>query len=300
MARNASSFRLKVTWENVRDRKERENRSWNAKGGGLARIGNSAPDLTRVQSEAVVKYQSDESDVTQDIYQEEELDGAVKALMEKQRFKAALASQKIRYKQLENVLADDRRPPTLRTAAGEILQGELPRATGGGTRWLGTSSRFAGFPEDKYIGSKANEISKWCCVDRLEGLKRDRDLKNLPVRQVLRIDDDLDVNKMTGSHLKFIANPLEALEDTHGMGRLSLVQDADCPEETSEYESYTDEEEEEITPRTQFQLADQKFQAHLKKLAFNTQEEVQKKMGRVENEWRSNADNRPATLRLRR
>lgn len=306
MARNSSSYRLLVTWDTVRKRQERDDRRWESKGAGLSRRGQSSPDLAIVQSEQGLQTYPDDRVDVQDIYEEEDLEGAVKQLMEKQKFKAAVAAQKTRCKQLENALASDRRPRTLRTAAGEVLQGELPRATGGGTTWLGTSSRFGGFPEDQYIGSRANEISKWVCIDRLDRFKRDRDLRNLPVRQVLKIDNAMDVNRMTGSHLNYITNPLDDkdrgdLEDfENGIGRFALTDEIAPPLPLEASETTSAEEDWEDTPRTRFNTAEMKFQAHLEKLAFHSREEMQKKMGRVEDDWRANIDNRPPTLRCRR
>merc|ERR1712146_344570 len=106
-----------------------------------------------------------------------------------------METRELQYETLEDSLFESRRPPAIRTAAGEVVSGQFPRSS---QRWLGVPPRFGDLPGEKYVGAKANYLSKWLSCDTITRRKQERDPWNWPVRNYVKICDSIDVKKMTG------------------------------------------------------------------------------------------------------
>lgn len=144
-------------------------------------------------------------------HDEEEEEGAILVLEQRRKFKRTVKKMQGKYAHLEEDMIDSRRPPCLRTAGGEIVQGTFPATS---VRWLGVPPRFGTeVPEEKYVGGAANELSKWISTDKTMRLKQLGSVYDQNVRSYLKLDDAVDVQKMTGSHLRFMRNPLEEEEE---------------------------------------------------------------------------------------
>jgi len=258
-------------------------------------------------------------------------EGALVVLEQRRKFKASLKKMKGKYEELEDTMFDDRRPPLLRTAGGEVLQGVYPPTS---RKWLGVAPRFGSeVPQEKYVGAQANALSKWISTDKVERLKGEASVYDQSVRSYLRIDDSIDVHKMTGSHFRFIdgfdfqdddarVDPIELANRKRQQAFLEMEDQASGSLEDGSEEWDGDEEEEEEeedqsdedaivpygTPRMDQKEKDAKalknldriFQRHCSKLSSDVRKEIATKMEVVENNWRSGQATRPATLRFRR
>lgn len=137
----------------------------------------------------------------------DEEEGALLILEARRKYRAAKKGLKKTYEELEDTVFDSRRPPLLRTAGGEVVQGTYPPRS---HKWLGVQPRFGStVPAQKYVGAFANDLSKWISTDKVVRLKQEASIFDQPVRAYVRIDDSIDVAQMTGSHIKFFDNPLD-------------------------------------------------------------------------------------------
>jgi len=90
--------------------------------------------------------------------------------------------------------------------------------------------------QPKYVGSQANELSKWLSTERIMKHKYDQRYDtNTQIRSVLRIDDGIEVEKLSKSALAFVPNPLEDLE---GSERSPEEERLASPEEAEEEEPF--------------------------------------------------------------
>lgn len=328
MAKSASSYRLKKTWEVIEHRQKVDNQrfAWKPKSLQGALTDQAQLQLHDAQHEhhgrhSMVHGMSapNLSQLPTDPHADpDEEEGALIVLAQRRKFKQALKKSGAKYEELEDSLADSRRPPTFRTAAGQvIIAGSFPRSS---QRWLGVPPRFGDLPDEKYVGAQANPLSKWISTDKMARLAQEKNPFDMPVRNYVKIDDAIDVKKMQGSHFRFVANPLEEEQELRRGtkerrdSRLLALQQ----EEEESVSSYTTEEEESSgsemysgsddgTPRVDeakerklFQIADAKFQKHVNRLCVAARGDLDHRLAKVESDWRAGAATRPATMRLRR
>jgi len=230
MAKSASSSRLRKTWENVRDRQARDEDRFTWKppslskgastldvhhhgdghghghhhhhhGHGGMHHGASAPDLLPLMN-----------------VEDDNEEGALVVLEQRRKYRAAHKGLRKKISDLEDNMFDSRRPPLLRTVGGEVVQGVYPPRS---HKWLGVQPRFGTVvPQQKYVGAFASDLSKWISADKVTRLKQEASIMDQPVRAYIKIDDSIDINRMTGSHMKFIDNPLdEELQEKKRLAR---------------------------------------------------------------------------------
>lgn len=266
-----------------------------------------------------------------DHHEEDEEEGALVILQQRTKLRKAQKNRQALYNELEENLYDVRRPPRLRTAGGEICQGVYPPAS---KKWLGVAPHFGSkVPEEKYVGWTANGLSQWISADKCARLKSEMTLRDQPVRAYLKIDDSIDVTHMTGSHFRYISNPLleeeppqpmlewdgsggsGSQEGSYDPAALQNGEEEDGEEwdyEEEEEEEYEEEEESEVSaalvplgtprkdqPKSMVEL-DRIFQRHCKKLSSGIQREITDRFEKVENNWRAGQSTRGATMRFRR
>lgn len=195
-AKSSSSYRLRITWDNIKDRQE----------GDKSKHDFQTPSLAK----QVDPYAAPEQNVMALMDADPELDkqeGVLIALEQRRKFKAARKGLKKKYEEVEDTIFESRRPPLLRTTGGEVIQGHYPAKS---ATWLGVQPRFGStVPTEKYVGAFANEFSKWLSTDKLTRLKEEASVENQPVRGYLKIDDSIDIKEMTGSHFRYFDNPLD-------------------------------------------------------------------------------------------
>lgn len=82
------------------------------------------------------------------------------------------------------------------------------------TKWLSDSRRKSKAvvfdPEQpKYVGQSANELSKYLNAESISRRKEEQNLSVPTLRQVLRVDDNIDVKQMTKSQLAMCDDPTD-------------------------------------------------------------------------------------------
>jgi len=243
MAKSASSSRLLKTWEVVRDRQARDNDKYQWKPGKMS--GGGDPHQGHGHHHHDHHHHHHHDDHLELVIPEEE--SAMVIFEQRRKFRQTQRGMRDKYDEVEDTLFDGRRPPCLRTAGGEVLQGIYPSES---YKWLGVPPRFGSVvPQEKYVGGAANELSKWISTDKMARLKSEKSIFDQPVRAYLKIDDTIDVNRMTGSHFRYIDMPLD--EDMaqleHHKTPAPAIMDRHFPpiadsESQSEQESMTESE----------------------------------------------------------
>lgn len=334
--KSASSLRLRKTWENVKDRHARDDDRFAWK-----------PPSVSASKHQVQHYHDHEHHqhhhghhsssapmLHHDDGEVDEEEGALLILEQRRKYRAATKGLRQKYDDLEDTIFDSRRPPLLRTTGGEVVQGIYPSAS---HKWLGVQPRFgSAVPQEKYVGAFKSDLSKWISADKLARLKQETSIYDQPVRAYLKIDDSINVAEMTGSHFRYIDNPLDDdLQEQRNRQRNGFDQledGSDRPSGSSQYDddqdrledgyAYNEGEEEEeeeasswsgsgsgssrLAPLNKEKDAkslaalDKIFERHCKSLSQGLQMEMALKLQTVNEDWRDGQATRPATLRFRR
>jgi len=334
--KSASSLRLRKTWENVRDRhaKDDDRFAWKPPSVSASKHqGQHNHDHGHHHhhhghhSSSAPMLHHDEGEV-------DEEEGALLILEQRRKYRAAIGGLRKKYDELEDTIFDSRRPPLLRTTGGEVVQGIYPSAS---HKWLGVQPRFgSAVPQEKYVGPLKSDLSKWISADKLARIKQETSIFDQPVRAYLKIDDDINVAEMTGSHFRYIDGPSDVdLREQKNRSRngFELEDGSDRPSGSSQYDDdqerlededsvYDEEEEEEEEEESEYsgsgsgssRLAplnkekdektlaalDKMFERHCKNLSQGLQMEMAAKLKSVNSDWRDGQATRPATLRFRR
>lgn len=334
MARSACSQRLRKTWENIEHRQKEDDARFQWKPKSMK--GSDKKPHHDGHHDHHHHHHHDHRGMLHHHSaptlgpngEEDHEEKAFIALQQRQRYKKAWAKSRNNYDDLEDSMYESRKPRAFRNAADEVIHESFPRSS---QRWLGVPHRFGEHPEEKYVGLQANEMSKWISVDKIARLKQEANPYNWPVRNYVKIDDSINIRKMTGSHMAFIHNPLEDDAEADEIlrakrqkateaARWSMEQKLLEEKPESSVSSYTTEEEvsenwsdDDDSPgspgfksfnadkeRKRLQFADAKFQKHLRTLCVKSQKQLDASFTQTETNWKAGLVTRPATLKYRR
>mmetsp|Transcript_151094 Transcript_151094/g.266714 ORF Transcript_151094/g.266714 Transcript_151094/m.266714 type:complete len:191 (+) Transcript_151094:89-661(+) len=133
--------------------------------------------------------------------EEDEVGGGLGELHIRQRMNIAKQRMKSGRGKTEQSLKDKRMQLVLSKSTSDL--GLLQSAAA--SNWLDDTSRstrrmsFQGPP--KYVGSGANELSKWINADNIARYHEELNREHPTLRQVLKVDDKIDMKQMTKSQL---------------------------------------------------------------------------------------------------